>query len=195
MRKIPHIYENPFDNIILNICDKTLPFFKNTGHTPNIITTYSFLFGILSLHYLYIKNVKLFAIFLILSYFFDCLDGHMARTYNMTTKFGDLYDHFTDVSVGLGLILIVLYNYKPVISYNISIVFIFVFLLSQIHIGCQQKIYTKMNKNDIIETIDSLQDYCKNESWIKITRFFGSGSLILFSIFIVFYLDSKLKRY
>ena len=31
-------------------------------------------------------------------YFFDCMDGHFARKYNMVTEFGDMYDYITDLS-------------------------------------------------------------------------------------------------
>jgi phosphatidylglycerophosphate synthase len=192
MRKIPEIYENPIDNIFLDICENFSLFFKNTGHTPNIITTYSLFFGILSIYYLYINNFKLFALFFIISYFFDCLDGHFARKYNMVTKFGDYYDHFTDSLKGILLMYVVFLKYKNVISFNLLIIFFIFSILTFLHIGCQQKIYNSKYEN-MKESIDNFQQLCKSEKWITTTRFFGSGTFIFLTIIGIFYLNSKLK--
>ena len=41
MRKIPVEYENPIDNYILELSDKTAPYVYKMGMTPNMITTLS----------------------------------------------------------------------------------------------------------------------------------------------------------
>ena len=46
-RKIPNIYENPFDIFLINICEMMNPYFKKLNFTPNGITTLSLIFGIL----------------------------------------------------------------------------------------------------------------------------------------------------
>ena len=40
----------------------------------------------------------------ILRQFFDCLDGTMARKYDMSTEFGDIYDHISDLMYAIALI-------------------------------------------------------------------------------------------
>ena len=190
MRKIPKEKDNPIDNWMLNACEKIVPFLKRIGHTPNILTTYSFFFGILSLFFLYHRKITLFAISLLISYFFDCMDGYMARLYNMETVFGDLYDHFTDIFVIVGIVIVCIINYQNAMSYQIIIVFIILTVLMQIHFGCQQKIYGSDNPN---ETLDNLQNLCKNEEWITVTRFFGGGSFIIFVILIVIYLEKTIS--
>lgn len=50
MRKILSYQENFIDDIILNIADKLNPIFKKLCFTPNILTTFSMLFGILSIY-------------------------------------------------------------------------------------------------------------------------------------------------
>ena len=119
MRKIIKEFENPIDNIIIDIVEKITPFLYRTGHTPNIITTYSFIFGLLSVHYLNKNDITKFVLFYMISYFFDCIDGFMARKYNMTTKFGDLYDHITDTIVFVLILGVVYSKYKQYISTNI----------------------------------------------------------------------------
>lgn len=41
MRKIPDNMDSPIDNGMIALADALCPFFKSTGHTPNMITTYS----------------------------------------------------------------------------------------------------------------------------------------------------------
>ena len=98
---------NPIDTILYDIADLLSPFFKKLNFTPNMFTTFSFLTGLLSAYYYYLKKYNLTAIFYILSYWFDTIDGHFARKYNMQTRFGDYYDHVTDIL--LNTILFVLF--------------------------------------------------------------------------------------
>jgi hypothetical protein len=42
-QKIPEHLDDPIDNILYRFCDGLSPSFKATGHTPNLITTYSLL--------------------------------------------------------------------------------------------------------------------------------------------------------
>ena len=104
MRKIESNLENPIDNILIDICDFILPTLKVLNFTPNILTTISLIFGLLSVYCLFREDKKCFAIFYLVSYFFDCVDGMMARKYNMVSRFGDIYDHTKDCLV-FGLIM------------------------------------------------------------------------------------------
>jgi hypothetical protein len=59
MSKLTREFENQVDNVLIEIVDRVVPAFKDTGHTPNMITTYSVVFGLkamctsLQLHTLY----------------------------------------------------------------------------------------------------------------------------------------------
>ena len=66
------------------------------GFTPNMLTTVGNILRAISVYYLYKNQKNKFAVFYMLGYFFDCLDGHYARTYGMETTFGDYYDHISD---------------------------------------------------------------------------------------------------
>lgn len=178
MRKISNHLDNPIDNILISIADFFNPFFYKTGHTPNILTTYSFMFGLLSIYSYYTRDLKLFMVYYSLGYFFDCADGHFARTYNMTTEFGDLYDHFTDISIPFGLFCVIVYKYNTQIFGPQQILGTFVILISMFmmskHLGCQQKLYAKQEQGS--ESLDMLIPLCKNVDEIKSTRYFGSGT-------------------
>ena len=189
MKKIPENLDDPLDNIFSIICDKLSPFFKNTGHTPNIITTESLITGLISCYFLYKGNILLFSIFYIISYFFDCFDGYFARRYNMTSKGGDIYEHIKDISVYLIILVILYLKYKKYISLQIILIFIFIVGMLMIHMGCQQKYYLEHNPDKKEESIDKLKGFCTNTGNLSWTRFFGPGMFTIFTILLVWYIS------
>ena len=69
--------------------------------------------GFSSAYFIYTHQFLLSAALFIFAYIFDCLDGYVARTYNMVTKFGDYYDHVTDVlKLVVFLIALIVVNFK-----------------------------------------------------------------------------------
>lgn len=190
MRKVEREFENPIDNIILDIGDITIPYLKNTGHTPNMLTTYSFILGLASLYFLYYNKIINFAICFGLSFVFDCWDGHMARKYKMTSKFGDLYDHISDITVGFSLAYITYIKFKHKLTYPLIFIIGIMTLFMHMHIACYQKFYLDSNKKEE-ESIDFFQNLCTDKNNIKWTRYFGPGTYTLFAIGLIFYLHRK----
>jgi phosphatidylglycerophosphate synthase len=191
MRKVDREYDNPIDNLIIDVGDKILPYLKSIGHTPNVLTTYSFILGLVSVYFLYKDNLFNFGICFALSYVFDCWDGYMARTYNMTSEFGDLYDHISDVTVGL-LVAYVAYNkYKHKLTLPLLIIVGMMTFLMEKHVGCYQKFYIDSNKKEK-ETIDIVAELCTDKNDIKWTRFFGTGTYnTIFVVGLMYYLHYK----
>ena len=192
MRKIPVEFENPFDNYILELADKTAPHVYKMGMTPNMITTLSNISVIIVVILLFKSEYYWAAFFTIIAYFFDCLDGHLARSYNMTTVFGDYYDHISD-SLKIIAIFTSLYIINSEKFYKILPVFIVLVIFSFIHIGCQELYYDK-NESPSLSFIKELcpvtSSYSKEqlESTIISTRLFGMGTLFLaISIIIIWY--------
>lgn len=181
MRKIDSTLDNPIDNFFIYLAEAVSPFLYKTGHTPNIITTYSFMSGLTSLYFLYLDKRMEFAFFFILNYVFDCIDGHFARRYDMITEFGDFYDHVTDILIPLGVIIILSFKYYKQRTFpRLSILVLLAALsfLTLIQFGCQQKHITNADKK-IKESLDTFIPLCPNKERIKISRFFGSGTLII----------------
>ena len=82
-----------------------------------MVTWIGIIFEIIALYYLYYKKISLFAIFFVsLSYFLDCVDGHLARKYNQQTKLGDWLDHISDWITATGIVIIAFYNYGKYIT-------------------------------------------------------------------------------
>jgi hypothetical protein len=194
MRKIPSYLDNPIDNLILLTANVSTDILYNLGLTPNGITTLSLLTGLLSIYKFTQGKYYLSAATYALSYYFDCLDGHMARRYKMTSKFGDYYDHIKDILVGFLLLYYVgSFYYKIQSGWKyISLIIPLLILLSCVQIGCQE-IYVSddntnlLNSNELNsnELIGKFKDFCpaKNKKetikLLHLTRYFGSGSLIL----------------
>ena len=196
MRKIKSEFENPFDNILIDLSDIISPYFHKMNFTPNGITTLSLITGLLSCYFLHKNKPFLSVSLLFLSYFFDCLDGFYARKYNMVSKFGDYYDHVKDIVVNL-LLLYILYNRnKDKLNKKEIIIFSFVFCLfyciMSVHFSLQEIIYDKPEESD---TLGYLTKYVDNkeqaENLITYTRYFGCGTVILLNMLAILYLELK----
>ena len=188
MRKIPCDLENPIDNVIYDLSNRLCPFFYKTGHTPNMITTYSLIMGLLSCYFLWKGQVVLFGVCYAISYFFDCMDGHFARKYKMTSKFGDMYDHIKDVAVYLILIIVIYIKCSKNINIPLILLFLVFTYLLIMNTGCQQKNCTKDENPDDSKSLNITRSLCPNKDAIKWTRYFGAGSYTLFLILIISYI-------
>lgn len=189
-RKIDRIYENPIDNILIDITEILNTLYKFLYFTPNILT---FLSLILTLIGIYLFSKKYFIIGGILhfiGYYFDCADGNYARKYNMVSDNGDKFDHVSDFLKGIYL-LYVICNLN--IKYKTKLFFIIISLvliyLSLIHLGCQEKIYNKKES----PYLNFTKKYCKNESNIQYTKYVGTGTLQLLVMFMMIYIN-KLNK-
>lgn len=183
MRKISKEYENPIDNIIIDIVDDTSDFYKKLGFTPNGLTTLSLLLGLLS-SYLFYKNHNYIAsILFFLAYFYDCADGHFARKYKMTSKFGDIYDHISDV-IKMLVLLYVMYLKSKEKFFKLLPLIIILAILASTHLGCQENIYDK----DESQSLYGLKQLCNKDNAkqnIHVTKYFGFGTFNLIIAIII----------
>ena len=185
-RKLDSNYGNPIDNVCVDINEVLNPYYKRLNFTPNMLTTCSLLFTILAA-YLFVIDYRVWAAFFyMVGYYFDCADGNYARTYKMVSQFGDLYDHITDfIKVAIFIVLLYTeYNNKTRFI-NFFIVFSALSFLSMVHLGCQEILYNKKNESMILSLTKMV---CVNPKHIKISRFFGTGTLQLFiALVLIFY--------
>ena len=185
MRKIKEENDNFIDNILIDICKSVSPFVHRLGLTPNMITTISLLFGLATARLLYLHWYYLACLFWTVSYFFDCLDGHVARKYNQVTVFGDYYDHASDITK-VSVILFVLYRINRVKFYRFLVVLTFFGILMIGHLGCQEKQYDKRNESG---SLLLSKMFCPNRlfkdipSTLQYTKYFGCGTFNLVVIF------------
>lgn len=192
MRKIFSIYDNPIDNYLLEIADITTPYAYNWGMTPNMITTLSNIACIITILLLLNANYYWAALFVLISYYFDCMDGHMARKYNMVSVFGDYYDHISDF-MKLIAILGTLYYINENKFYKILPIIILILLLTSVHLGCQELLYKKDESNTLKFTkkLCPVQDPHNTEmiqNTLMSTKLFGCGTFnITLAISMIYY--------
>jgi phosphatidylglycerophosphate synthase len=168
------------------------PYAKKYDLTPNILTTISLIFCGISVLLLLNKKYLLASFMYLISYYFDCMDGHFARKYNMVTKFGDYYDHVADL-IKVLLILYVLYLIDSKKFFIILPFLIFFILLSFVHLGCQELYYDTL-ESDILSILKNICPvYNKDDksmiiNTLGITRYFGCGTFTIFIMLsIIFY--------
>lgn len=188
MRKLPQEYENILDNYIINVADYSSPFFYNYGFIPNTVTTLSSISCIICILLLFKAQYYLASLFLIISYFFDCLDGHLARKYEMVTIFGDLYDHISDF-LKIFFVLLSMYIINPTKFFIVIPYIIIILILMTIHIGCQEIYYNSYESSSLnfTQKLCPVSNESNVESALKITRFFGCGSAYLVIIISIIY--------
>jgi phosphatidylglycerophosphate synthase len=162
-----------------------------------MITTLSFLSGLLAVYLFYKNHYILSAFFFILGYFFDCIDGNMARQFNMITKFGDLYDHLTDIFVSVALLIVFIIKNIPIKLkiFSLTIILFFLFL-GCIHLGCQEKYYELINKkvsNDGV--LSKFRNMCKDKTYIYITKYFGLGTYTVVIVLLILFIKPLSKLF
>lgn len=196
-RKINREQENPFDNIFIDIAEwLNINIFRPLNYTPNLITTMSLVIGLFSAVLFHYKYYITSVIFLTTAYILDCADGNYARRYNMETSFGDYYDHVSDLSKGFFLLIAIIIHPIPLRFKQISIlILVIVVSLSLVHLGCQEGIYNP-DKHDKYDSLSNLKYLCgtteDSKKFIKYTRYFGTGTVIVCLSFII--LLSKLVK-
>jgi len=199
VNKIPNYLQHPIDDLFLKIIIKSniCNFFKYCNFTPNIITTFSLLFSIISIINLYYNKIILMILSLILSYIFDSIDGYYARKYKMCSKFGDYYDHFTDLVGYLGLFFIIYIKYSLIIFKNLFIIYglIFLFILSVYNGVCVEIYYNRLDRIEsfkyfIIIFKPLIKSRINTIKILKYSKYFGYPTLIIYIILSIIYLDN-----
>lgn len=188
MRKLPSSLENPIDDLFIEVADKMSPALKATGHTPNMITTYSLGSAALSLLALHNGQVGVFSGLWILRSFWDCVDGHFARKYDMVTRLGDAYDHLTDMFSVLGLVAIAYRRY--VVPSWMLVFFSGALVLNLVQLGCQQRFAGARAK----ESLDTLQPLCPDAGWLRWLKWGGHGTVQVLIVFAIMFLEKHHKR-
>jgi phosphatidylglycerophosphate synthase len=193
-RKIEAQYENPVDNLFIMAADKVGPIFKSLNFTPNGITMLSTITGLGALYFLYQRDTTQFSIYLLISYFFDVMDGYYARKYGMVTQDGDRFDHYKDILM-IAIGVYILYTRYSITNFPVLVVVILgLYFLSLIYLGCQEVMTSNENRSESlgfvregasILSMDS--DTCRHR--MGMLRWFGSGSIILIVILSVLYVN------
>jgi phosphatidylglycerophosphate synthase len=177
VNKIPTDLDNPIDVILYNQVDRDLDFYKKLGLTPNGLTTISLILTLAGIYNFYKEQYFLGALLFFIGYYFDCADGKMARKYKMFSKYGDLYDHYSDF-IKILLLFFVFYKKSPEKFKKIVIISIILYILLLLYTSCQEKIYGKKKESNYLNFFTIDLDNCEEK--IKYLRYFAPGTSISF---------------
>ena len=172
VNKIDNNLDNPFDIFLYKIVDTQLETYYKMHLTPNSITTISLIFGILASYYFYKNNYNFAAFLFIIAYYFDCADGKMARKYKMTSKYGDMYDQYSDY-FKFGLLFVLMYLKSKEKCKKIIIPTIIMAVLVMLFYECQEKIYDKYESVSVLNMniINSSKKYLTTlDKFINLTN-------------------------
>ena len=167
-RKLDPKDECPTDNLIYSyfVQPYTATFHEVLHLTPNGITTIAFALQLVALWMLVKGHGRVAGALWLLGYMFDCMDGYMARTYKLTSKFGDLYDHATDLITLLRLLCILAYNRH----FAHMLLVIIAGILATWQMGCQESMYAGTESTSL-QPLKGLACACPDG-----LRWFGVGT-------------------
>lgn len=155
----------------------------------------SFAGGLLSVWFLHQNRPFAFAAANLLSYVFDCMDGQFARAYAMTSSFGDVYDHTTDIIVWVLVGVVIFRQKRHLLGFATLGAGIVACLGLTLHMGCQQRLRvmpaTAGSTPPERETLDVLRFACRSDDWIQWARFFGPGTFNLVTVCAIVFLYTR----
>lgn len=192
VNKLDPKYECPIDLLLLRFIGDQVDIYNSSHISPNMITTFSIICGIFSAANIYWSNFHLAAVLFAVAYYFDCVDGKMARKFNKVTVFGDYYDHFGDIFKTV-IVIYALHASNPELFGKVAVFIAALFFLSLIHLGCQEKIYDPKNVDFLSVFKILVPSSIEPKKCIQYTKYFGVGTFMLFMILIIFFWSSKPK--
>lgn len=185
VNKLPDISECPVDYCLLKFIDTHLHWYYKLGLTPNMVTTLSIVMGCAAAYAVQQQQYNWGAGLFGLAYYLDCVDGKLARRYNMVTTFGDYYDHFGDM-FKFSLMLYVLYKNQSRPLNSMQQYFKYgVWLLTAlllVHIGYSETLYPGNESVTLAPFKYLVQMDPEPHQTIQFTKHFGNGTLILFVV-------------
>lgn len=194
MRKCDPRYENPIDNVLIDMCDWLCPHLYSLDFTPNIITTIGTLIGLWSLYSLWQGKLLSFIVLYSLSYFFDVLDGHYSRKYCMETEIGDYYDHIRDNIMIIMLLVVVYCRYRNKLPGYVLLtslcIMVFYSVILIMYTGCLDRVEHPYRPHS--DTLNWCKKLCfvkDPEGFIKYARHFGYATNIIVIILLITFME------
>lgn len=208
-RKIDAEHDCFIDNWMISLCEYSLPFCIQWNIQPNDLTCLRFFLLQIAFFFLCCTtHIILPLILIVLFYFLDCLDGHLARSTNQITRFGDFMDHSVDLLYAY-FFFCFLYLHSYFGRFWLLCFFFIFFFGCLLHITLQQFLFEDVKNNQKnspivhlpFETLDFLQPWLKKwgwtsqqcQYWMKFTKYVSCGMFFLFFLFSILWVQT-MKR-
>ena len=113
--------------------------------------------------------------------------GQLAYAYPVSTMlYGEKYNQKIK-NLGYSKPVFYAFMYKN----EIGTIMIILYYLSFVHLGLQQKVYAKLrnkeNNNELIDLLNNIHPF--TEKYIYMTKYFGTGTLTLFKIIVIYWIQ------
>ena len=169
------IIEQKFSKIILPYLHK-IPFMS-----PNLLTTIR---NFIVLYIYYSIMIKKYysnqGLLIIIVGILDILDGVYARTYNMTTSFGDKYDHISDL---LSQFIFIYILYKTLKNKKYILFPLLFMIFSALVSMCNEKLNNTIRKKEVLrDSLRFAENICPYNTendiirFLRKYRYFGYGT-------------------
>jgi hypothetical protein len=165
------IFESWADlNIFAPIAKKMVDPLHDLGMTPNMVTLISSIFTLSSIYFLHIGNKKLAVFSYIFGYLLDCVDGRMARKYNLGSNIGMALDCVSDNISNLILFIYIL-STRPYNQQTIIFICILFFMSSMLSLSyglneavSAYEIAQELSEEELSEELDTkdIEDFSDN---------------------------------
>lgn len=109
--KVSEELESPIDVMLRPPATYVADFLFGLGITPNVVTIFRLILCGIALSFLWSGRTIMWAGLFLINYFFDVVDGIMARRYDMVTELGDKMDHYGDITIATLTLIILLGKY------------------------------------------------------------------------------------
>ena len=140
---------------------------------PNIITTITLIIRLFIIYSIYYnKNKEYIVPLFTLSWITDCMDGHLAKQYDLVTKFGAIYDVLVDIFTCCIIFFLIYCKYyqknkKPFVIF--VIVLILCFIIGSLKTKCYEKKNLKIWQEELQKYDYNFdKEDCEDYSFIKL---------------------------
>ena len=110
------------NNIFFPIAKKLIDPLYNLSLTPNNISVLSTIFTVLSIYFFHNNEREYAVCSYLIGYILDCVDGKMARKYNMMSKYGMALDLVSDHIGNISIIAYLINKYGLTNKYILAII-------------------------------------------------------------------------
>jgi hypothetical protein len=141
-------------NIFAPIAKKLVDPLYNLGMTPNMVTITSTIFTLSSIYFLHIENKQLAVFSYIFGYLLDCVDGRMARKYNLGSDIGMALDCVSDNISNLILFIYIL-STRPYNQQTIIFIVVLLFMSGMLSLS--------YGLNEAVSAYESAQELSEDE--------------------------------
>ncbi len=192
-----YLYESPIDTYICHPLGLFLvDYVHKLNITPNQITILSTISTIFSCYWIYNNKLKTAVFYYLLGYIFDCIDGRLARKYNLGSKKGAAMDMVSDVITNTILFAtLVIFKRSQLTTMKLTLLIVFFVGITVCH-GFTEAIasYKKTGDDNFFKKIK--EDYGNiNAPLYKMYVYFNKNSYDTYKCIIKKYDSEKIHKY